>query len=474
MSETPSWGTRLFAACGASVVIAFSGIIAGVGVNLPSHQSFTYNGAGKNSTLWSHGDNAWMIVATAMVIALSPALAYLYGTLNGSNVAELIRNVTIVGSMITFLWILFSFSLTYGKDAKQNGIMGYPATYYFFINTEDNAAFLNDNPALPNNIFAVYELGFALVTATLITISLAGRVNLNSFLIFIFAWHLIVYTPVAHVVWSPAGAIFTNWSQDFSGGLVVNVLSSATAISLHLVLCKDEIPKAGAVTHSERVLSLTFLVFFLWFGFNAGKAHGANLVASQSVVNTIAAVFMATLLSFCYHLTLEKPITAVSICNAVLIALVSITPASGFVTVGAAMCISVFTYLFTIIVGQFFIGEGIAPNESLSTLTIHSIAGSVGYIWTAIISYHNINAAGFNGLTAGRGVPLGYQLAALVCVWSVAFVSTFLLAWICNLISPLKNVQGYDADYKAPAGEEAADSQEVQKSSEAEADAGQV
>jgi Amt family ammonium transporter len=374
----------------------------------------------------------------------------LYGTLNGSNVSELVRNVTIVGSLITFLWILFSFSLAYGEDAKGNGIIGFPKTYYFFDNTFDKNASANGAGEITNSIFAVYELGFALVTATLVTISLAGRVNLNSFLIFMFAWHLVVYTPVAHIVWANNGALLTNWVQDFSGSLVVHILSSATAISLHLVLGKDEIPKAGPVANPEKAFYLSFVVWFLWFGFTAGKAHDANPVATQSVVNTIAATFSAILMSFFYHLVLEKAITPVSLANAILIGLVSITPASGFVTVGGAMVIAIFTYLFTAVVAMFFIGEGFNAHESFSTLTIHSVAGTVGYIWTAILSYHMINPAGYNGLTAGRGIPLSYQLAGLLAVWTCSFISTFVLAWVVNLVAPLKVTQGYEADYKAP------------------------
>jgi Amt family ammonium transporter len=442
MSESPSVTTRLFAAVGAAVVISFAAIIAGVPINLPSHQH-------TNVQPSSSGDNAWIIVATAMVMALTPALAFLYGTLNGSNISELVRNVTIVGSLITFLWILFSFSLAYGKDAKDNGIIGYPGTYYFFHDTWNFNAAANGAGNIANSIFAVYELGFALVTAGLVTISLAGRVNLNSFLIFMFAWHLIVYTPVAHIVWSPQGAIYSNWARDFSGALVVHVLSSSTSIALHLVLGKDEIPKAGAVANPEKALYLTFVVWFLWFGFNAGKAHEANSVAAQSVVNTIAATMSSILISFFYNLVLEKPVTPVSLSNAILIGLVAITPASGFVTVGGAMCIAVFTYLFTAVVAQFFIGEGFNAHESFSTLTIHGVAGSVGFLWTAIISYHMVNPAGYNGLTAGRGIPLGYQIAALMAVWSASFISCFVLAWITNLITPLKNTQDFN-EYKAP------------------------
>jgi ammonium transporter, Amt family len=458
MSES-SVTTKLFAAFGAAVVISFAAIIAGVGINIPSRQH-PYNA---NTEPYSSGANAWLIVATAMGILLSPALAFLYGTLNGSNISELVRNVTVVGSLVTFLWILWSFSLTYGEDAKGNGIIGYPLTYYFYTSTFNTNAALNNAANITTSIFSVYELGFALVTATLVTISLAGRVNLNSFMIYIFVWHLIVYTPIAHVVWSPNGAIYTNWIRDFSGALVVHILSSATSISLHLVLGKDEIPKAGPVANPEKAFYLTFVVWFLWFGFNAGKAHDANPVATQSIVNTIAATFSSILISFFYNLVLEKPVTPVSLSNAILIGLVGITPASGFVTVGGAMVIAIFTYLFTAVVGQFFIGEGFNTNESFSTLTIHSVAGTVGFIWTAIISYHFINTDGYNGLTAGRGIPLGYQIAALLAVWACSFIATYVLAWIVNLISPLKSVQAYDGDYKAPEGQqEAAPEQNVE------------
>jgi len=446
MSEAPSTGSKLFAAVAAAVVISFAAIIAAVPINLPGKEQ-TYN---INEQPYSSGANAWLIVATAMGILLSPALAFLYGTLNGSNISELVKNVTIVGSLIVFLWILFSFSLAYGKDAHGNGILGYPQTYYFYHNTFNTNAALNNAGNITNSIFSVYELGFALVTATLVTISLAGRVNLNSFMIFMACWHLAVYTPIAHIVWSGQGAIFTNWVQDFSGSLVVHILSSATAISLHLVLGKDEIPKAGPVANPEKAFALTFVVWFLWFGFNAGKAHAANEVATQSVVNTIAATFSSILMSFFYHLILEKAITPVSLANAILIGLVAITPASGFVTVGGAMVIAIFTYLFTAVIGMFVIGEGFNAHESFSTLTIHSVAGTVGYIWTAIISYHFINPAGYNGLTAGRGIPLAYQIAALLAVWAGSFFATFALAWVINLIAPLKQTQGYEGDYKAP------------------------
>lgn len=418
----------------AAIIIALASLIASLPLNIGSKQDPN----GSTVITYTSGDTAWVLVATIFGFFLAPALAYLYATLNGSDVKELVKTVLVTGSMITFLWVLFTFSLSYGQDAKGNGILGYPLTYYMFKNTwpQDSAA-LNDASLIPNSIFAVYELGFALVTPTIIAASLSGRVNLHGFLVFMFIWHICVYCPVAHVVWSPNGAFLTNQIRDFSGGLVVHVLASATAIATHLVLGKDSIPKSVATTKPDQVLLYTFVVWFLWFGFNAGKAHDASAVAAQSIVNTIGASLTSVLMGFLYNLIMEKPTTPVSISNSVLIGLIAITPSSGYVTVGGAMVIAIFTYVFTALVGQFIIGEAQNANESFSILTMHSIAGTIGFIWTAVISYRFVNEAGKNGLTYGRGMPLAFQLSALLAIWACVLISTFIIAFVTNLFIPL-------------------------------------
>jgi Amt family ammonium transporter len=424
------------------IVIALTALIAALPLELPSKQGSTGTSQAQD------GDTAWLLIATILGFFLPFALVYLYANLNGSDVKELIKIVVLTGSVVTFLWILFTFSLAYGKDAKSNGLMGYPATYYMFKNTWPNQdASLNGAPLIPNNIFSVYELGFALVTPTLIAASLAGRVNIHGFLLFICVWHIVVYTPVAHVVWSPQGAFLTNKIRDFSGGLVVHVLASATAISTHLVLGKDSIPKSVAAKDPEQVLFYTFIVWFLWFGFNAGKAHDASAVAAQSIVNTIGASLTAVLMGFLYNLIFEKPTTPVSISNSVIIGLIAITPASGYVTVGGAMIIAIFTYLFTQIVGQFLIGEAQNVNESLSILTMHGIAGTWGFLWTAILSYKFVNAEGLNGLTAGDGLPLAYQISGLLAIWGCALIASFFVAFGVNLVYPLAAVPE-EVEYK--------------------------
>lgn len=329
--------------------------------------------------------------------------------------------------------------MVYGKDAKGNGVLGYPGTFYMFHDTTGESAAMNGAANIPNSIFAVFELGFALLSAGIVTSSVAGRIQLNGFLFFMFVWHLVVYSPVAHVTWNPRGAFATNHIMDFSGALPVHSLAALTALVLHVVLGKDAIPASKPVAEPEKALFWVLIVWFLWFGFNAGKAHAANSVAAQSIVNTIAATTTSIITSFFYNIILEKPNNSTTLIYAILIGLIAITPASGFVTVGGAMVIAIFTYGFTVFVSQFVIGENAAENQPFSIVSTHAIAGAVGFLWTAIISYKFVNAAGENGLTYGRGTSLAYHISFLLALWGCATISVALIAFIANLLFPMGN-----------------------------------
>lgn len=366
----------------------------------------------------------------------------------------MVKIVIVTSAVISFLWVLFTFSLSYGKDAHANGILGYPITYYMFKDTTGETAALNGGASIPNSIFAVYELVFALVTPAIIASSLGNRINLNGFVLFMFFWHIAIYCPVAHVVWSARGAFYTNGIRDFSGALVVHLLATTTSISSHLVLGKDAVTKSGPVANPDNALFLAFIVWFLWFGFNAGKAHDASAVAAQSIVNTIAGTFTSILTSFLYNLIFEKATTPVSLTYAILIALVALTPASGYVTVGGAMIICLFSYVFTAVVSQFLLGEGVNENEPFSVIAVHGVAGVVGFLWTAIICYDFVNPDSYNGLTYGRGMPLALHIAAILLILSTTFIATFLVAFLSNLILPFGVSAASEEDFKPAAQEE--------------------
>jgi len=298
----------------------------------------------------------------------------------------------------------------------------------------------------------VFELGFALVTPTIVAASVYGRVDVKAFLLFIFIWHLVIYTPIAHITWFPTGWFRAHFIEDFAGGIVVHMLSAITAVALHIILGRENTPKAVPVQSGviTKIFPGLFLVWFLWFGFTAGKAHSSFPWATQAIVNVIASSTTSLLMSFLYDLVFDLQTTTVSITNAVLIGLIAISPAAGFVQVGGAMIIAIFTLLVTRLVGHNVFGEANEPEEPFSLLTLHGLAGSCGFFATAVFSYQYINPDAFNGLTYGRGIPLSHHIAAILALWSALLLAVLLLAFLVNLITPLAaNAGTYAAPEKA-------------------------
>lgn len=330
-----------------------------------------------------------------------------------------------------------SFSLAYGEDANKDQIMGFPKTFYMFWWTGANSAYQNGADTIPNNIFAVFELGFALVTPTIVAASVYGRVDVKAFLLFIFIWHLVIYTPIAHITWFPTGWFKDHFIEDYAGGIVVHMLSAITATALHLFLGRENTPKAVPVTNVTKVFPALLTVWFLWFGFTAGKSHNSYPDATQAIVNIISCSTTSLLMSFLYDLVFDLSTTTVSITNAVMIGLIAISPAAGFVQVGGAMIIGIFCLLLTRLVGHNIIGEANEPEEPFSLLTLHGLAGTAGFFATAVFSYEYINPEAFNGLTYGRGIPLSHHIAAILALWSCLLLAVFVLAFLVNMFVPL-------------------------------------
>jgi len=360
--------------------------------------------------------------------------------------------------MISFVWVIVSFSLAYGQDANHEGIMGFPKTFYMFWWTIGNSAYQNGANQIPNNIFAVYELGFALVTPTIVAASVYGRVDVKAFLLFIFIWHLVIYTPIVHITWFPTGWFREHFIEDFAGGIVVHQLSAITALALHIILGHENTPKTvpvhpGTVT---KIFPALCAVWFLWFGFTAGKAHNSYPWATQAIVNVIAASTTSLLMSFFYDLVFDLETSTVSITNAVLIGLIAISPAAGFVQIGGAMIIAIFALLLTRLIGHNILGEANEPEQPFSLLTLHGLAGTAGFFATAVFSYQYINPEAFNGLTYGRGIPLAHHIAAILALWSCLLLAVMVLAFMVNFFVPLAAGAGTYAAADKEAAEKAA------------------
>lgn len=275
----------------------------------------------------------------------------------------------------------------------------------------------------------------------------SDRVSTFGFLFFIFVWHICVYCPVVHMMWTSQGWFQQYYIQDFSGGLVVHMLGAHTALCAHTFLGRHLVTPPAPVHDANAALKAAFVVWFLWFGYSAGKAHNAGPVAAQAVVNVIAATMASVLSSFFHELIFERNITPVSVSTAVLLGLVGITPASGYVTVGGAMVIGIATYVLTITVSNQVNVEGLRANSPISVVTLHGVGGATGFISTAILSYKFINPEAFNGANWGNGWPILYHFILLCLFYICTTVVIGVILFVCDKIIPLQNKIAPEGEY---------------------------
>jgi len=425
------WATGTF--------IALAALTASLPFNRRSFQdadSASKGDYGNGTTAPDTGNTAWMIVATILGTMLTPAVAYLYNNMYGRSSSLLVEVVTITSAMIATLWIVISFSLVHAKDANGDGILGFPKYYYMFAHTYNSSVI--DGDSIPGSIFAVFELAFATLTPAIVASAVIDRVNVYGFLTFIFVWHLCIYAPIAHITWFPTGFFRDHDILDFSGGIVVNMLSSITVLATHLFLNWKGAPKSEprAPTDPKNLLFNTIIVWFLWFGINAGKAHSAGAAASQSIVNTIGGTMTSILINHFIDMALGVEQNDFTLINPILFGLVATTPSSGVVTVGGSMVIVIIVTLATRIIANGFMGE--AHNSQYSIATIHGLAGSIGFLMTALICVDFVNPYySLDGLTNGIQTPIRHHLAVVLAMWSAGFLSVLLCLFVTNLFVTL-------------------------------------
>lgn len=414
--------------------VTLSCLIASLPIYLPSNQETLAESTTKLPI--NHGDTAWMIVATILSFLLSPVLAYFYSIFFGYNATKVVKNVLILASMITFVWIVFSFSLIYGSDANRDNILGYPKDFYMFHNVSNHPNELLA-PTIPLNIFAVFELAFAIVTPTIVTVALWNRVKFSSLLIFFFFWHLAIYSPIASIAWNPHGYFANNKVEDFSGGVVISILASTTIIAAntYLKIFKIKTPKVVAPKNQDDLVFTTLFVFILWFALNAGKAHAANGTTGQSIVNTIAATTASIFFNYIINAVLEKNFSAVNVINSILIGLVVATPSSGLVAIGGSIIITLICVIVNRVYNHFL---KVDEENSISILSLHGIIGTIAFLLTAMFEYKYINPAGQNGLTYGEVGPIRYQLVAVLLMWSCGLIANFILFAVVDFFHPIR------------------------------------
>lgn len=372
------------------------------------------------------GDTAWMIVASAFVLLMTPGLAFFYGGLvNRKNVISTMLQSFVALGVISVLWVFIGFSLAFGES--YHGIIGNPFTYFNFNNVT-----LSPNPdfssTIPFLLFALFQLKFAIIAPALITGSFAERIRFRSYILIMILFSLFIYCPLAHMTWHPEG-LLRNWGVlDFAGGTVVHLSAGLAALAgaIYLGKRKKMIEEPANIPF---VILGTGLLWFGWFGFNAGSALGANIDAVKAFANTNLASATSMITWIFLDRMLNKKMSAIGACIGAIVGLVAITPAAGFVNLGQSIFIGFFAAVISNIAIQ--VQKQCNIDDTLDVFPSHGVGGIVGMILTGVLAKDV-------GLIYGETETFMFHLIALILVSIGVFGGSLLIYKIVDLVLPVR------------------------------------
>ncbi len=375
----------------------------------------------------NHGDIAWMIASTALVMLMVPGVGLFYaGMVRKKNVVSMITLSIISVIVACVVWIIYGYSLAFSGDVS--GFVGNLGKAFL------NGVSITSSDPIPEMLFMLYQMMFAGVTLAIITSAMAERTRVSSFILFGALWLTFVYIPFAHWLWGN-GFLAKIGALDFAGGMVVHVSSGFGALALAFLLGK----RYGYGEHSIEPHSIPLtliglaMLWFGWFGFNGGSALQANEVAVNAVVVTFIASCFAGLTWMIVSWVKGKP-GSLGIASGIVAGLASITPAAGFVDVFGAVVIGVVAGILCFIALDFRIKKGI--DESLDAWAIHGIGGAMGSIALGIFADPSIS--GHAGLLYGNAGLLVSQIIAVLVTVAYAFAVTFAIGKITDIVMPMR------------------------------------
>jgi ammonium transporter, Amt family len=384
--------------------------------------------------LMNTGDTAFVLVSSALVMLMTPGLALFYGGMvRGKNVLGTIMQSYIILALVTLEWVLWGYSLSFGPD--HGGVIG--GLDWFGLRGVGMEPHETYGPTIPHYAFMIFQCMFAVITPALITGAFAERMKFISFLLFTVLWTTFVYNPLAHWVWGSGGWMGKMGALDFAGGTVVHISSGVSALAAALVVGKRL--GYGSTAYIPHNLPMTItgaaLLWFGWFGFNAGSALAANgLAASAFVVTHIASAVAAFSWLLVEWIHRGKPTTLGAASGAVA-GLVAITPGSGFV--GPVSAILIGGVAGMICYGGVMLKGKLGYDDSLDVVGIHGFGGTWGALATGLFASKAINSAGSDGLFFGNPGQLGIQCLSVVATIVFAFVMTLIIlkvvAWVTGV-----------------------------------------
>ncbi|MDX1906331.1 MAG: ammonium transporter [Bacteroidia bacterium] len=384
------------------------------------------------------GDTAWLLAATGLVLLMTPGLAFFYGGMvNSRNVISTMLQSFVAMSVISVLWVVVGFSLAFGDTL--GGFIGNPGTFFMFNGVLEGAPW-SLAPTIPLALFAFFQLKFAIITPALITGAFAERIKFTSYVLFLTLFSLLIYAPLAHWTWHPEGFLFKLGVLDFAGGTVVHMSAGMAALASALYLKQRKTHKEQVVhppANIPYVLLGTGLLWFGWFGFNAGSAFGANGLAASAFATTNTASAAAAITWIIFDAIKGKRPSALGFSIGAVVGLVAITPAAGYVNIPASIIIGTVAALISNTVAEW--RSRTSLDDTLDVFPCHGVGGMVGMVLTGVFATSTINAAVVDqGLFyGGLKLPLNH-LIALIAVSAFAFLGSLALLKITDLISPLR------------------------------------
>jgi Amt family ammonium transporter len=379
------------------------------------------------------GDTSWLLISTALVMLMTPGLAFFYGGLvRRKNMLSVLMQCLMILCLISLQWVLFGYSLSFGPD-KSSFIGGLEWTFLKGVGLTPNADYAG---TVPHQMFMMFQMMFAVITPALIIGAFAERMRFSALCIFILLWATIVYDPVAHWVWGMGGFI-RNWGVlDFAGGTVVHINAGMTALASALMLRRRQgYPNGMSPPHNLPLAVLgAALLWFGWFGFNAGSALGASALAcSAFTVTHIAAGLSWAILDWLKH---KKPTTLGLITGAVA-GLVAITPASGYVNPMGAIWIGIGAGVIPWFAVTYF-KNLLGYDDTLDAFGVHGVGGMWGAIATGIFATKTVNPAGADGLLYGNPGLLLIQVKAVIITVMYSFVVGIVLLKAVDIVLKLR------------------------------------
>lgn len=383
----------------------------------------------------SSGDTAWMLVSSALVLLMTPGLSFFYGGMvRPKNVVSTMLQSFICMGIVSLFWYLFGFSLVFGESIR--GVIGHPGTYFMLQNVGELPHSVL-SPTIPFLLFALFQLKFAIITPALVTGAFAERVSFSAYMIFVLLFEIFIYAPLAHMTWHPDGILHKMGVLDFAGGTVVHLSAGVAAlVGAHFLGSRGQDSSSEGKSQTAHVpanvpfvLLGTSLLWFGWFGFNAGSALGANGLSVLSFATSHFASAAAMIAWLMIDIIRGRKFSMLSACVGAIVGLVAITPGAGFVSLGSSILIGMIAAATSQIAVQW--RNRIQLDDTLDVFPCHGVGGIVGMILTGVFAKDQ-------GLITGKTDLFVAHLISCVAVFIGVAVVSFGVYWIVDKIKDLR------------------------------------